>query len=186
MGHLNKKIEQLAGELFNNYCVGNPKFLNKKAIKACITQTIFQFVTNKYQQHADTMESYESILTSSIELTNLASQLQYPLLIVRPSLVGEKYGIDLSSHDQDYRMMIDLRKFFVKSPDKKWAYAVIHQRMMEYLLTAPEYSIQLAGDSIIAWNAMQFGTSDFQAAFDMIEGMLERLPEYLIKQQTGQ
>lgn len=115
MGHLNKKIEQLANELFNNYCVGNRQFLNKKAIKACISQTISQFVTNKYQQHVDTEESFVSIITSKVELTDLASQLQYPLLIVKPSLVGEKYGIDLSSHDQDYHMIEDLRKFFNKS-----------------------------------------------------------------------
>ncbi len=108
-----------------------------------------------------------------------------PLFIRREGFfdkITEFFGAD----DIDFESAEFSRKFFVKSPDKKWAYAVIHQRMMEYLLTAPEYSIQLAGDSIIAWNAMQFGTSDFQAAFDMIEGMLERLPEYLIKQQTGQ
>jgi len=108
-----------------------------------------------------------------------------PLFIRREGFfdkVTEFFGAD----DIDFESAEFSRKFFVKSPDKKWAYDVIHQRMMEYLLGAPKHSIQFAGDSIIAWSALRFTPDDFQAAFDMIEGMLQRLPEYLVKQQTGQ
>jgi len=108
-----------------------------------------------------------------------------PLFIRREGFfdkVTEFFGAD----DIDFESAEFSRKFFVKSPDKKWAYDVIHQRMMEYLLTAPKYAIQFAGDSIIAWNNRRFSPGDFQSAFDLIDGMLERLPEYLVKQQTGQ
>jgi len=106
-----------------------------------------------------------------------------PLFIRREHFfdkVTEFFGAD----DIDFESAEFSRKFFVKSPDKKWAYDVIHQRMMEYLMTTPKYSIQMCGDSIIAWSAATFKPEDFQAAFDMIEGVIERFPEYLVKQQT--
>jgi len=107
-----------------------------------------------------------------------------PLFIRREGFfdkVTEFFGAD----DIDFESAEFSRKFFVKSTNKKWAYDVIHQRMMEYLLGAPWFSIQFSGDSIIAWNQRRFTTGDFQSAFGLIEGMIERFPEYLIKQQTG-
>jgi hypothetical protein len=109
-----------------------------------------------------------------------------PLFIRREGFfdkVTEFFGAD----DIDFESAEFSRKFFVKSTDKKWAYDVIHQRMMEYLLAAPEFAIQFAGDSIIAWRQnKRFSPQEFQSAFDLIEGMIQRFPEYLVKQQTGQ
>jgi len=94
--------------------------------------------------------------------------------------ITEFFGAD----DIDFESAEFSRKFFVKSTDKKWAYDVLHQRMMEYLLTTPKYSIQMSGDSIIAWSTLTFKPDEFQSAFDTIEGVIERFPEYLVKQQT--
>ena len=107
-----------------------------------------------------------------------------PLLIRRENFfdkITEFFGAD----DIDFESAEFSRKFFVKSPDKKWAYDVIHQRMMEYMLTGPEFSVQFAGDSIIAWDRTKFTPGQFQSAFDLIEGILQRLPEYLVKQQQA-
>ncbi|MBT3198836.1 MAG: DUF3137 domain-containing protein [Phycisphaerales bacterium] len=107
-----------------------------------------------------------------------------PLFIRREGFfdkVTEFFGAD----DIDFESAEFSRKFFVKSTNKKWAYDIIHQRMMEYLLNAPGFSIQFSDDSIIAWNRRTFTTGDFESAFDLIDGMIERFPEYLIKQQTG-
>ncbi|MDP6636440.1 MAG: hypothetical protein QGG42_16185 [Phycisphaerae bacterium] len=108
-----------------------------------------------------------------------------PLFIRREGFfdkVTEFFGAD----DIDFESAEFSRKFFVKSPDKKWAYDVIHQRMMEYLLSAPKFAIQFSANSIIAWRKQTFTPTDFQSAFDLIEGMIDRLPEYLVRQQTGQ
>ena len=94
--------------------------------------------------------------------------------------VTEFFGLD----DIDFESAEFSRKFYVKASDKKWAYDVIHQRMMEYLLAAPEFAIQFADRHIIAWRSSRFTPAEFQAAFDMIAGILERLPDYLVRQQT--
>ena len=75
------------------------------------------------------------------------------------------------------------RKFHVKSPDKQWAYDVIHQRMMEFLLTSPVFTIQFNLTQIMASRNHTFSVSEYESAVGVIEGMLDRLPEYLLKQQ---
>jgi len=94
--------------------------------------------------------------------------------------ITEFFGLD----DIDFESAEFSRRFHVKASDKKWAYDVIHQRMMEYLLSAPEFSIQFAGRHIIAWRSSRFSPADFQAGFGLIAGILERLPDYLVRQQT--
>jgi len=101
-----------------------------------------------------------------------------PLLIRREHAfdkLTEFFGLD----DIDFESAEFSRRFFVKSPDKRWAYAVIHQRMMEHLLAAPEYSIQFDSESVIAWRSRRFSTSDFDEAYGLIKGILDRLPGYL-------
>jgi hypothetical protein len=91
--------------------------------------------------------------------------------------VTEFFGWD----DIDFESAEFSRKFYVTSPDKRWAYDVIHQQMMEYLLAAPDYSIQFDGGSIIAWKKRRFRIPEFDEACDLIKGMIDRLPEYLYR-----
>jgi len=72
-------------------------------------------------------------------------------------------------------------EIYVTSPDKRWAFDVIHQQMMEYLLQAPEYSIQFDASCVIAWKRRRFKISEYEEAFGLIKGMLDRLPEYLFR-----
>ena len=93
----------------------------------------------------------------------------------------EFFGFD----DIDFESAEFSRKFYVKSPDKRWAYDVIHQRMMEYLLNAPDFGIQFDFMHVIAWRSKRFGPEDFTAAAGLIRGILDRLPEYVVQRQKG-
>ena len=94
--------------------------------------------------------------------------------------VTEFFGFD----DIDFESAEFSRKFHVSSPDKRWAYDVISQPMMDYLLRAPEFSVQFASAHIIAWRSRRFSPADFEKAVELIHGMLDRLPSYLVRQQT--
>lgn len=107
-------------------------------------------------------------------------------LYIRREHFFDKLTEFIGFDDIDFESAEFSRKFFVKSPDKRWAYDVIHQRMMEYLLAAPDFGIQFDLMHIIAWRGRKFKPADFQAAAEMICGMLERLPEYVVRQQKGQ
>ena len=93
--------------------------------------------------------------------------------------VTEFFGLD----DIDFESAEFSRRFYVKAADKRWAYDVIHQRMMEYLLTAPTFTLQFDPHHIIAWRSGRFDTEDFDDAIGLIRGIIDRLPDYLVRQQ---
>ena len=111
-------------------------------------------------------------------------------LLIRPAIRFDKV-IELAGlSDIEFESVEFSRHFHVQSSDKRWAYDVIHPRMMEYLLAAPKFTIQFDLTSIIAcghhkpdYSSTRFSIADFEAAIGVIEGMLERLPSYLITQQ---
>jgi hypothetical protein len=105
-----------------------------------------------------------------------------PLFIRREGFfdkVTEFFGAD----DIDFESAEFSRKFFVKAPDKRWAYDVIHQRMMEYLLSGPKFAVQFDSRHIVVWNDRTLKVEEFESAIAFIRGMLDRFPDYLVEQQ---
>jgi len=140
-----------------------------------ITAFDYHYATGSGKNRSDHHFS-AAIITSPIPLK--------PLYVRREGFfdkVTEFFGLD----DIDFESAEFSRQFFVKSPDKRWAYDVIHQRMMEYLMSAPEFSVQFDSGHIIAWRSRRFRAADFHDAAELIRGILERLPEYLVQQQKG-
>ena len=108
-----------------------------------------------------------------------------PLYIRREGFfdkLTEFFGLD----DIDFESAEFSRRFYVKSADRRWAYDVIHQRMMEYLLSGPDFALQFDRGHVIAWRSRTFKPADFTAAAEFIRGIYDRLPEYLIRRQEGQ
>jgi hypothetical protein len=115
--------------------------------------------------------------------------LQSPILLkpllIRPENFLDKITEFAGFNDIDFESAEFSRKFYVKSPDKRWAYDVIHPRMMEFLLAAPVFTLQFDLTYIMASRSTTFSVTDYESAVTVIEGMLERLPEYLVKQQQA-
>jgi len=113
----------------------------------------------------------------------LHSDVRLRPLRIRPENVFDRvtefFGID----DIDFESAEFSRAFHVKADDKRWAYDVIHQRTMEYLLTMPRFSIQFGNRSAIAWRNRRFGVETFESAIGVVEGVLDRLPEYVVRGQ---
>ena len=113
----------------------------------------------------------------------LQSSVPLKPLFIRPEgffdKVTEFFGFD----DIDFESAEFSRKFFVKAPDKRWAYDVIHQRMMEFLLAMPQFTIKFAQGHVIVYRSSMFSTDDFEAAAEVARGILDRLSDYLVKEQ---
>jgi hypothetical protein len=108
-----------------------------------------------------------------------------PLFIRSESIfdrVTEFFGLD----DIDFESAEFSRKFYVKAGDRRWAYDVIHARTMQFLLDSPPFTIQLDGRHAIAHRSSTFGVDEFQGAADVIRGILDRFPEYLVEQLKGE
>jgi hypothetical protein len=112
----------------------------------------------------------------------IAPNLLLKPLFIRPEHFLDKVTEFFGYDDIDFESAEFSRKFYVKSPDKKWAYDVIGQPTMELLLAAPRFTLQFAGAGVIACRGQTFEVPDFDAAVNLIEGILERLPSSLVRE----
>lgn len=92
--------------------------------------------------------------------------------------VTEFFGFD----DIDFESAEFSRCFYVKSPDRRWAFDVIHQETMEFLLASPRFAVEMANDSLVAWRSSCFGVADFEAALCLLDGIVDRLPESVLRE----
>ncbi len=106
-------------------------------------------------------------------------------LFLRPEGFFDKVKAAFGYDDIDFESAEFSKRFFVKSPDRRWAYDVIHARTMEFLLAAPRHSLEFHDRSIIVWNKTRWDLPQLEAAIGVIHGVLDRLPAYVVDQQRG-
>ncbi len=105
-------------------------------------------------------------------------------LLIRPEGFFDKVKSFFGFEDINFESAEFSRKFFVQSPDRKWAYAVLHQRAMEFLLVSPVFSLSFDARSVIAWRGATLKPEEFTQALTLVRGLLDQLPEYLVKEQA--
>ena len=115
----------------------------------------------------------------------LGTDIPLKPLFIRPEgffdKVTEFFGFD----DIDFESAEFSKRFYVKAEDKRWAYDVLHARAMQYLLDAPRFTLQFAPDCVIIYRNSTFKIEDFESAAEVVDGLLDQLPDYLIKQQQA-
>jgi len=112
----------------------------------------------------------------------LGSDVPLKPLFIRPEGFFDKITEFFGADDIDFESAEFSRKFFVKAEDRRWAYDVIHTRTMEFLLGQPRFSIQFDSGQVYVWRTSTFRPSDFECAIETALGILDRFPEYLVKQ----
>jgi hypothetical protein len=106
-------------------------------------------------------------------------------LVIRPESFFDKVTEFFGFDDIDFESSEFSRKFFVKSPDRRWAFDVIHQATMEFLLAAPRFNLELAGPRVIVYRSSCFDPADFEHALQVASGIIDRLPGYLLREWKG-
>ena len=106
-------------------------------------------------------------------------------LFIRPEGFLDKVATFFGHEDINFESAEFSRRFYVRSPDRKWAYDVIHARTMEFLLASPVFTIKFSPTHVIAYRDNRFTPDEFGQAADVIGGILDRLPEYLVREQEG-
>ena len=104
-------------------------------------------------------------------------------LLIRPETFSDKLAEFVGFSDIDFESAEFSKKFYVKSPDKKWAYDIIHPRMMEFLMNSPEFSIQFDSLSVIVYRDTRFSPAEFEDATNLVTGIFERIPDYVVQNQ---
>lgn len=112
----------------------------------------------------------------------LSSDVPLKALFIRPEGFFDKVGAFIGFDDIDFESAEFSREFFVKAENRRWAYDVIHARTMEFLLDNPRFRIQFDRKNVIANQSSRFSPHEFETAIGVVEGILDRLPDYLLKQ----
>jgi hypothetical protein len=102
-------------------------------------------------------------------------------LLIRPENLADKLAALVGFDDIDFESAEFSRKFYVKAANKKWAYDIIHQRMMEFLLSMPHFCIQFDSLSVIVYRQSRFSPSDFETAVNLVNGIFDRIPSYVVQ-----
>ena len=77
------------------------------------------------------------------------------------------------------------KEFHVTSPDRRWAFDVLPQSTMEFLLDSPKFTLEFQLCQILAYRDGFLDPGDFDAAIAVIEGVLSRLPASLVQELQG-
>jgi len=144
-----------------------------------------RFLSFDYHYETESRDSKGNRTTTSHYFSGIIIRSNVPLkpLHIRPENLFDKvtefFGVD----DIDFESAEFSRRFFVKAEDRRWAFDVIHQRAMEFLLAQPGFTIQFSRTHVMIWKPSRFDVPEFQTALDVATGLLDGFPEYLVKQQ---
>lgn len=105
-------------------------------------------------------------------------------LVIRPEHFGDTLGAMIGFDDIDFESEEFSRRYFVKSSDRKLAYAVVHARMMEFLLASPCGHLELHGTQVVlrgsspeTWTVQQFDD-----AVSWLGTFVDLWPDFLISE----
>lgn len=114
-------------------------------------------------------------------LSAVIAEAKYALkpIIIRPEHFGDRLAGMLGFEDIDFEWEEFNRAFYVKAEDKQFAYDVINQKMMEYLMDNRGWTVQIQGTDMIVYNGTVFGPEEFASAANFARVFLALLPDYL-------
>jgi hypothetical protein len=139
-----------------------------------------------YETHSTNSKGHRQTHHHHFSCVVLTSDVPLKPLMIRPEGFFDKITEFVGFDDIDFESAEFSRKFFVKAPDRRWAFDVIHTRMMEFLLAHPGNYIEFDTNCVLAWRKRRFSPVEYTAAADLINGMYERFPDYLLEQLSKQ
>lgn len=116
----------------------------------------------------------------------LGSDVPLKPLSIRPEGLFDKLVGFVGFDDINFESAEFSRKFHVSADDRKWAFDVLHARAIEFLLAHEAMTIQFDTHHILVTNSSTFVPDMFEKSANLVCGLLELLPQYVIDQQRSQ
>lgn len=130
-----------------------------------------------------TRHTGKSTSTSTYHLSYLIVQVPFrsvPDLLIRREGVFDKLAGALGFDDIDFESAEFSRRFFVKSTDKRFAYDVIHARMMEFLLDGEPPAVDLRSGAICLTNGTRrWDPPEFTSRLEWMKAFFALWPDHL-------
>lgn len=105
-----------------------------------------------------------------------------PTLLVRPEGLFDKLKGSFGFDDIDFESVEFSRKYYVQSNDKRFAYDVLHPRMMEFLLAERPPMLDLEGGAMcISDGERRWDPAGYRAKLAFLRQFCELWPRHLVK-----
>lgn len=138
-----------------------------------------------YETHSTDSKGRSQTHHHHFSAVMLRTDLTLKPLVIRAENLFDKIAGVFGFDDIDFESAEFSRRFCVKSPDRRWAYDVLHPRAIQFLLDSPKFSIELDGRYVMAWRGGRFSVADREAALRVIDGLLDQLPAYVREGREG-
>lgn len=103
----------------------------------------------------------------------------FPELIISPEGFFSKIAQSLGYDDIDFESAEFSRTFCVRSPDKKFAYAVCHTGMMEYLLAHSDLVMEFEGNALALFFDATLEPEEIEPRLRQLVEIRRLMPDYL-------
>lgn len=105
-----------------------------------------------------------------------------PTLLVRPEGLFDKLKGAFGFDDIDFESIEFSKRFYVQSDDKRFAYDVLHARMMEFLLAEQPPMLDLEGGALcISDGQRRWDAAGFRERIAFVRRFCELWPRHLVK-----
>ncbi len=138
-----------------------------------------------YETHSTDSKGRRTTHHHHFSAVMLASAAPLKPILIRPEGVLDRVSAFFGFEDINFESAEFSRRFHVTSPDRKWAYDLLHPRAMEFLMAAPVCSLEFDAGRVLAWRGSTFTPADFEQAAGVIAGLLDQMPGYLLKENAS-
>lgn len=108
-----------------------------------------------------------------------------PDLLIRREGIFDKIGGVFGFDDIDFESGAFSRKYFVRSPNRKFAYDVCHQRMQEFLLDTSPSCVDIERSRMcVTRGGRVWKPEEFRTMIAWSDAFLERWPDFVVKDLT--
>lgn len=139
-----------------------------------------------YETHSTDSKGHRQTHHHRFSAVVMESPVPLQSLSIRPEGLMDKITEFFGAEDIDFESAEFSRKFFVKAPNRRWAFDVLHPRAMEMLLANPGFAIEMAPRRVMIRRGATFAPEQFAQAAGVAADLLDALPQYVVRQQTGQ
>ena len=135
-----------------------------------------------YHYETDSGDNRQRHNFSAVVLT---TNLALRPLVIRPGTFLDRVSALLGFEGIEFESAEFNKQFHVTSPDRRWAFDVLSQATMEFLLDSARFTVEFQLCQIIAYRETIFTPAEFGSAIQVIEGLLSRLPKSLLQELQG-
>ena len=162
------------------------RFLDK--LRRGSNRYAYNILSGRYQNHEVILFDYHYQTGSgkdthhyNISFFILHMTRSFPELVIGPEGFFSKIAQAIGYDDIDFESHEFSRRFCVRSKDKKFAYDVCHARMIEYLLSNSDLTIEIEDDVLAISFQRRLAPEHIEPNLDRLLTLRSLMPDYLFK-----